>query len=106
MGRRGEIQFVLSRAELTAIREAVELTPNFEGRLDVRDRVRGAVRARNGHIALERDVAERFLRRLVAVDLPTALAKAKLFRALRDWDREALVGAEAAEAADHAVRAA
>jgi hypothetical protein len=99
VGRRGEIQFVLSRAELTAVREAVELTPNFEGRLDVRDTVRGAVRARNGHIALEREVAERFLRRLVAVDLPTALAKAKLFRALQDWDREALVGVSADDTA-------
>ena len=81
---------MLSRAELIAVREAIELTPNFEGRLDVRDMLRGAVRKRNGHIALDRDVAERFLRRLVAVDLPTALAKAKLFRALQDWDRAAL----------------
>ena len=99
----GEIRFVLSRAELTAVREAVELTPNFEGRLDVRDTLRGAVRARNGHIALEREVAERFLRRLVAVDLPTALAKAKLFRALQDWDRETLADAPAV---DHPARAA
>jgi len=99
---RGEIQFVLSRAELIAVREAIELTPNFEGRLDVRDLLRGAVRKRNGHIALDRDVAERFLRRLVAVDLPTALAKAKLFRALQDWDRAALE----APAVDDGVRAA
>jgi hypothetical protein len=99
---RGEIQFVLSRAELIAVREAIELTPNFEGRLDVRDLLRGAVRKRNGHIALDRDVAERFLRRLVAVDLPTALAKAKLFRALQDWDRAALE----TPAVDDAVRAA
>ncbi len=99
----GEIQFVLSRAELTAVREAVELTPNFEGRVDVRDRLRGAVKARSGHIALEREVAERFARRLVAVDLPTALAKAKLFRALQDWDREAPLDAPGV---DHPARAA
>lgn len=94
---------MLSRAQLIAVREAIELTPNFEGRLDVRDTLRRAVRARSGHIALERDVAERFLRRLVAVDLPTALAKAKLIRALQDWDREAVVDAPAA---DHPARAA
>jgi len=89
-----------SRAELTAIREAVEMTPNFEGRLDVRDVLRKAVRVRNGSIVLERQVAERFARRLVAVDLPTALAKVKLLRAIRDADDLAAADAAAASASD------
>ena len=89
-----------SRAELTAIREAVEMTPNFEGRLDVRDVLRKAVRVRNGSIVLERKVAERFARRLVAVDLPTALAKVKLLRAIRDADDLAAADAAAASARD------
>ena len=89
-----------SRAELTAIREAVEMTPNFEGRLDVRDVLRKAVRVRNGSIVLEREVAERFARRLVAVDLPTALAKVKLLRAIRDADELASAEADAADARD------
>ena len=87
-----------SRAELTAIREAIELTPHFEGRLDVRDVLRKAVRVRNGSIVLERQVAERFARRLVAVDLPTALAKVKLLRAIRDADDLAAADAAAASA--------
>lgn len=69
------------------MREAVELTPNFEGRLGVREVIRDAVRARRTDVVLERAVAERFARRLVATDLPTALAKVKLLRAIKDADR-------------------
>ena len=77
------------------------MTPNFEGRLGVRDILRGAMRARNGAVTFERQVAERFARRLVAVDLPTALAKVKLLRAIQDADRQA-----AGEPADGAAPAA
>ena len=86
----GEIQVALSRAELTAVREAVELTPNFEGRLDVRDTLRAAMKARSAGVALEREVAERFVKRLAAIDLPTALVKVKLLRAIQDFDRDEL----------------
>ena len=85
----GDVFIKLSRTELTAAREAVELTPNFEGRLAVRDTIRGAVRARRHSITLERGVAERFVRRLVAVDLPTALLRTKLLLAIQDADRQA-----------------
>jgi hypothetical protein len=88
--QRGEIRIGLSRAELTAVREAVELTPNFEGRLDVRDTLRAAMKARSNGVALERAVAERFVKRLAAIDLPTALVKVKLLRAIRDFDRDEL----------------
>jgi hypothetical protein len=87
----GEIQIGLSRAELTAVREAVELTPNFEGRLEVRDTLRAAMKARSTGVSLEREVAERFVKRLAATDLPTALVKVKLLRAIQDVDRDALV---------------
>ena len=86
----GEIQIGLSRAELTAVREAVELTPNFEGRLEVRDTLRAAMKARSTGVSLEREVAERFVKRLAATDLPTALVKVKLLRAIQDVDRDAL----------------
>lgn len=91
-----DIRIAFSRAELTAVREAVELTPHFTGRLEVRDTLRRAMRARSGKLALERDVAERFVRRLVPIDLPTALAKAKLLHAIQEADRDALASAEAA----------
>jgi len=96
----GEVRIAWSRAELTAVRDAVELTPNFEGRVGVRNLIRRAMRARNGAVVLEREVAERFARRLVALDLPTALAKVKLLRAIRDADQHA--AAEAERAADAA----
>jgi hypothetical protein len=89
MRHEGEVWVRLSRAELTAMREAVELTPNFEGRLVVRDTLRAAVRTRRRGITLEREVAERFVRRLVAVDLPTLLVRTKLVFAIQDADREA-----------------
>jgi hypothetical protein len=100
----GDVFIKLSRTELTAAREAVELTPNFEGRLAVRDTIRGAVRARRQSITLEREVAERFVRRLVAVDLPTALLRTKLLLAIQDADRQ--VAPEQRPAAEHDTRAA
>jgi hypothetical protein len=94
MRYQGEILIGLSRAELTAVREAMELTPNFEGRLEVRDTLRHAMKARAGSVSIEREVAERFARRLAATDVPTALVKAKLLRAIQDSDRESLVEPE------------
>jgi hypothetical protein len=35
-------------------------------------------------------VAERFVKRLAATDLPTALVKVKILRAIQDFDREEL----------------
>jgi len=84
----GEVQVRLSRTELNVMREAVEMTPNFEGRTVVRDTLRAAVRARSNGIVLEREVAERFMRRLVAVDLPTLLVRTKLVFAIQDTDRQ------------------
>jgi hypothetical protein len=84
----GEVRITWSRAEVRAVREAVELTPNFEGRLGVRDVIRTAVRTRKTEVVIEREVAERFARRLVATDLPTALAKVKLLRAIRTADQQ------------------
>ncbi len=81
-----EITVFWTRAQLTAMREAVELTPQFEGRVEVRDAIRAALRP--GYalrpIVFERGVAERFAGRLVTSDLSTALAKVRLLSALRD----------------------
>ena len=93
MRHTGDIRIALSRAELTAVREAIELTPHFEGRIEVRDRLRRAVKARRNTVLLVREVAERFARRLAAVDLPTALVKVKLLRAIQDSDLGAVAGA-------------
>ena len=72
------------------MREAVEMTPRFDGRPDVRDAIRASLRP--GYalrpIVFERGVAERFAGRLVVADLPTALAKVKLLSAIRDAPAE------------------
>jgi hypothetical protein len=73
-----------TRAELLALREAIEVTPNFEGRQEVRDLFRIAVRAhRIGAVELDPELAERLSRRLVPVDLATATARGKLLHAVR-----------------------
>jgi hypothetical protein len=103
MRHEGDVWVRLSRTELNVMREAVDLTPNFEGRIVVRDVLRTAVRARSSGIALEREVAERFMRRLVAVDLPTLLVRTKLVFAIQDADRRA---PDRPTAAEHPARAA
>jgi len=73
-----------TRTELLALREAIEVTPNFEGRQEVRDFFRVAVRAhRLSALELDRELAERLSNRLVPVDLATATARGKLLHAVR-----------------------
>jgi hypothetical protein len=81
-----EVRIAWTRAELTAVKETVELTPRFDGRDEVRKALRAALRPGRAPrpITLELEVAERFAGRFVSVDLPTSLAKVKLLRAVRD----------------------
>ena len=73
-----------TRTELLALREAIEVTPNFEGRQEVRDFFRVAVRAhRLSALEFDRELAERLSNRLVPVDLATATARGKLLHAVR-----------------------
>lgn len=60
------------------------MTPNFEGRQELRDFFRVAVRAhRIGALELDHEIAERLANRLVPVDLTTATARGKLLHAVR-----------------------
>jgi hypothetical protein len=84
----GAVRVQWTRAELIALREAIEVTPNFEGRQDARDIFRVAVRApRIQALELDHGMAERLANRLVPVDLATATARAKLLRAVRGDSR-------------------
>jgi hypothetical protein len=88
----GVVRVHWTRAELLALREAIEVTPNFEGRQDVRDTFRIAVRAhRMGEVELDGEIAERLANRLVPVDLATATARAKLLRAVRGGPKRRMV---------------
>jgi hypothetical protein len=86
------VRVLWTRAELLALREAIEVTPNFEGRQDVRDTFRTAVRApRLIAVELDRELAERLANRLVPVDLATATARGKLLHAVRGGPRRRLL---------------
>ncbi len=84
MRHEGEVRVKWTREELKAIREALEVTPNFEGRLEAREVLRVALRApRMRPVVMEYDLAERVGTRIVPVDGPTAMARAKLLLAVR-----------------------
>jgi hypothetical protein len=91
----GEIQIRWSWAELTAVREALEVTPLFAGR----DELRAKLRRRPGHaktVAIDLVLAEHLAANLIPLDLPTVVAKSKLLQALQA--RERGIAAEAAAA--------
>ena len=94
----GTLQVRWTRAELVAVREAIEITPLFEGRADVRRTIRESLRANRRDVVLDEVQAERLASHLVPIDMPTAIAKVKLLRAVRDA-REAEAAAQAVDAA-------
>jgi len=86
--QREEVSVPWSWPELVAVREAIELTPEFAGR----DEIRAALAARSPatqhrDVTLDVDLAERLVANLLALDLQTVVAKSKLLRALREWER-------------------
>jgi hypothetical protein len=91
-----------TRAELTAVRDAIEVTPLFEGRADVRKTIREALRASRTTVALDLELGERLARHLVPVDMHTAFAKVKLLRAVRDVRDVRQAGTAAPRTADAA----
>ena len=72
------------------MREAIEVTPLFAGRAEVRDILRRWLRSRRAKdVEFDVLVAERLASNLVAFDMRTAIAKSKLLRALQENERHA-----------------
>jgi len=94
----GTLHLRWTRSELVAVREAIEITPLFEGRADVRATVRETLRANRRDVVVDLVLAERLATHLVPIDMPTAMAKVKLLRAVRDA-RQAQAAAQAVDAA-------
>ena len=93
----GEVRVPWSRSEVTAVREAMEVTPLFAGRTEVRDLLRRRLRSRRvTEVAFDLVIAEHLASNLVALDMRTAIAKSKLLRALQDKERNANDAAAAA----------
>jgi hypothetical protein len=85
-----------TRAELVAVLEAIELTPLFEGRADVRMAIREVLRQNRREVVLDLPQAERLAAHLVPVDMQTAVAKVKLLRAVRDAREQGEAAVDAA----------
>jgi hypothetical protein len=84
MRHEGVVRVKWTREELKAVREALEITPNFEGRLEAREVVKLALRApRLTYVSIDQTLAERLGSRIVPIDGPTAMARAKLLLAVR-----------------------
>jgi hypothetical protein len=88
-----------TRAELVAVRDAIEVTPAFEGRAEVRATVAKTLRRDGRDVILDVTLAERLAAHLVPIDMPTAIAKVKLLRVVRDTRRARAPAANGTEVA-------
>ena len=87
----GIVRVSWTRAELIALQEAIEVTPNFDRRQEAREMLAVAVQSpRIVRLELEAALAETLAGRLVPADFTTANARAKLLRAIKN----ATVGAQ------------
>jgi hypothetical protein len=84
----GEIRIRWSWAELTAVREAIELTPSFAGRDELRRTLRRRPTGQGKAVKVDLVLAEHLAANLLPVDMPTFIAKSKLLRALQVHERE------------------
>jgi hypothetical protein len=74
----------LTRADLVALRETIELTPGFEGRVQAREAIRGVLRERRPTLLrIDEAVLAAVAQRIVPIDVTTASLRSKLDRALR-----------------------
>jgi hypothetical protein len=74
----------LTRADLVALRETIELTPGFEGRVQAREAIRGVLRERRPSLLrIDETVLAAVAQRIVPIDVPSASLRSKLDRALR-----------------------
>ena len=80
----GVMSVELTRTELVALRETIELTPLFEGRTQARDAIREVLRARQpSPLWIEQSILAALARRIVPVDVSTATLRSRLNRALQ-----------------------
>lgn len=73
----------LTRTELVALKETIELSPVFEGRTEVRHAIRAVLRERRpAPLSIEESIIAALARRVVPIDVPSSVLRAKLDRAL------------------------
>ena len=75
---------ILTRTELVALRETIELTPVFDGRTEARDAIREVLRERRpSPLRIEEAALASLAQRVIPVDVPTNLLRSKLDRELQ-----------------------
>jgi hypothetical protein len=82
----GVIRVELTRTELVALRETIELTPVFEGRDRTRDAIREVLaghEARPRPLCAEESSLAALARRILPIDVQAAALRSKLHRALQ-----------------------
>ncbi len=78
-----EVSVELTRTELVALKETIELTPGFAGRTQVRDAIQGVLRLRRlSPLRAEEDAVAELARRIVPADVQAAVLRSKLEKAL------------------------
>jgi len=80
----GLVSVALTRTELVALRETIELTPMFNGRDEIRNAIREVLGGRGSRplpLCVEESSLAALARRIVPVDVPTATLRSKLDRA-------------------------
>lgn len=87
----GVMSVELTRTELVALKETIELTPVFEGRTQARDAIREVLRKRRpSPLSIEENIIATLARRIVPIDVPSAALRGKLNKAIqRHRQREA-----------------
>ena len=74
----------LTRTELVALKETIELTPVYEGRTEARDAIREVLRERRpSPLRIEEAALASLAQRVIPVDVPTNLLRSKLDRELQ-----------------------
>jgi hypothetical protein len=79
-----ELSVALTRSELVALRETIELTPVFEGRTEAREAIREVLRKpRPSALQIDEAALASLAQRIVPIDVPTATLRSKLDRELK-----------------------
>ena len=76
----------LTRTELIALKEAIELSPVFEGRSQARDAIRDVLRERRSKpapLCIEENTLAALVRRVIPIDVPSAALRFKLNRTIQ-----------------------
>ena len=78
------ISVALTRTELVALKETIELTPVFEGRTEARDAIREVLReSRPSALRIEEATLAVLAQRIVPIDVPTSALRSKLTHELQ-----------------------